>query len=32
MFEFNFDSVLVPTDFSDPAHEAVDHALSKLNE
>jgi len=32
MFKFNFDSVLVPTDFSDPAHEAVDHALKIVRE
>jgi len=31
MIEFNYNSVLVPTVFSDPAHEAVDPALKLLS-
>ncbi len=32
MFELNYDSVLVPTDFSDQAHGAVDQALKLVRE
>ncbi len=32
MFKLNYDSVLVPTDFSDQAHEAVDQALQLVCE
>jgi len=32
MVEFNYNSVLVPTVFSDQAHKAVDRALKLLSE
>jgi len=32
MVEFNYNSILVPTDFSDQAHEAVDKALELVRD